>query len=372
METTLSKITIAYYIASPTWGGGEQYVYNLALEMKRRSAKLVFFFPSNSSEQMVARFRAIGECPTFRFSSKFWRFSYLAAFQFSKLLDKYHVDILHINSRQSYHLAARAKRLSHRNIRLIATQHLVRKAKDSRFWRQAYQQIDTLICVSQCVQSAYTQPWSVKSITPPFSDIQVVSNSVPIHSTTTSSSLSSSNDNPRIFYHGRICQEKGIIQYMKDLESLSHLPFTLVIAGSVAPEVKEDWDKLLTKSPIRSQFEYLGFRSDIAQIAQTCHIGILPSIVAEACSMTLLENMALGLPTISSNNGSQPEFIDNYKNGILCPPKDSKAWMNATQLLITDASLREQMGIQAQQDFRNKFNFEQYIQKMLDIYSYNA
>lgn len=358
------KMTIAYYIASPTWGGGEQYVYNLARTLKTDyNITPVFIFPADSDSSMVNRFCEVGECPTFHFASKFWRFSRYAGKQLAKLLDQYQVDILHLNSRQSYFLGAWAKRNTKKPIRLIVAQHLVRQAKNTYWWRWAYRQIDTLICTSECVQREYLceLPLTVfKNVVMVHNSVPMMKKEMPTYTATTPAT---------IFYHGRICREKGVFELIKSLESLQDLSFRLVLAGSVDKRDEKAWNMALKSSPIRERITCLGFRTDINQLIPQFTIGVIPTIVPEAGGpLALLENMALGLPTITSNNGSQPEFIRDRQNGRLCPPGDIVAWSDAIRELLTNLDNASQLAEEAQKDFFLDFNYEQFINKMIQIY----
>lgn len=364
VETTLFKMTIAYYIASPTWGGGEQYVYDLARSLEEiYNITPVFLFPKNSDHNMVARFKEIGECPEFQYAHKCWRFSRWAGKKLAEILDQYAVDILHINSRQSYFLGVFAKHYAHRPIRLITVQHLVRQAKNTFFWRWAYHRIDTLICVSQKVKQTYLSTWQEQNC--PFREVQVVINSVPAQQVECNYTTS---DRPTIFYHGRICQEKGVIELARALEQLQDVSFQLVLAGSIAPNFAMAWESYLEQSPIRDRIVCLGFRTDVQSLIPKYQIGVLPSLVPEAGPLSLLENMAFGLPTISSDNGSQPEYICDGENGVLCPPGDIDAWSCAIRKLLTHPNLASQMAKKAQKDFFNKFSYDQFIKKMIQIY----
>lgn len=362
METTLFKMTIAYYIASPTWGGGEQYVYDLARSLKEiYNITPVFIFPKNSDSSMINRFHEIGECPSFRYASKLWRFSRYAGKQLAKLLDQYQVDILHLNSRQSYFLGAWAKRNTKKPIRLIVTQHLVRQAKNTPFWRWTYKQIDTLICTSECVQKHYLCGLPTTA----FKNIVMVHNSVPMTQQETSNTTTPGT----IFYHGRVCREKGVFELIRSLEQLQAPPFRLVVAGSVDKRDQKAWNEVLQNSPIHERIDWLGFRTDIAQLIPQYTIGVIPTIVPEAGGpLALLENMALGLPTISSDNGSQPEFIHDQQNGRLCPPSNLDAWRNAIHDLLTNSDKASRMAQEAQKDFFREFSYDQFIKKMIQIY----
>lgn len=357
-------MTIAYYIASPTWGGGEQYVYNLARTVKKDyGITPIFLFPGNSDPTMVSRFEEVGACPTFRYTGKIWRFSPWAGKQLARILDQYEIDILHLNSRQSYFLGAWAKKATKKPLRLIVSQHLVRQAKNTCLWRWAYKQIDTLICTSECVQRHYLYGLPATA----FKNVVLVHNSVPM--TQSEMPATPPTTPPTIFYHGRICREKGVFELVKSLEQIQDLSFRLVLAGGVDKHDQKAWDDVLQTSPIRERIECLGFRTDIKQLIPQFTIGVIPTIVPEAGGpLALLENMALGLPTVSSDNGSQPEFIRDGKTGILCPPGDIEAWSNALRLLLTNPEKAAQMATQAHNDFYREFSYEQFIGKMIQIY----
>ena len=359
-------MTIAYYIASPSWGGGEQYVYDLALHLRDRyQVTSVFLFPPHSDPAMVHRFQEIGICPPFRYSGKLWRFSRFGAWRLARLLDRLQVDILHLNSRQSYIQAALAKQLTQRPVRIIASQHLVRQAKVTPIWRWAYRRIDTLICTSQCVHHTYLSSLQDPSV---FRDIRIVHNSVPIDNADISCSQQTTP--PIFFYHGRICQEKGVFEWLQALEQISDLPWQAVIAGSVAAPDKESWENALAHSPIQKRITCLGFRTDIMQLIPRYQIGVIPTLPPEAGGpLALLADMAFGMPVITSDNGSQTEFIRHEENGLLCPPGDITALSRAMRRLLTDRDLATRLGQQARTDFFRQHTYEQFVQTMYNLYT---
>ena len=359
-------MTIAYYIASATWGGGEQYVFDLARSMRRiYGANIVFIFPPDSDHKMLERFSEWGTCPLFPYGGKGSRFSLWAAWRLAQLLEQYEVDILHLNSRRSYFQAVMAKRFCRRPFRLIAAQHLVRRAKNTPVWRWIYRGIDTLICTSECVHKAYLSPWRDTS---PFRDVRVIHNSVPFDKV--EKPIRQKDGVKTIFYHGRVCEEKGIYPMVRALEQLQDIPFRCAIAGTVAPEDRDRWNDILANSPIRNRIECLGFRTDIAALTAKYHIGIIPTIAPEAGGpLALLENMACAMPTVTSNNGSQVEFIRDGENGFLCPPGDVRALAAALRLLLTDNSLVDKLGRQAQKDFFTLHAYDKFLTKMYNLYA---
>lgn len=361
MEKT-AEVTIAYYISSPTWGGGEQYVFDLAAAMKESGkATPVFLFPAGSDERMIARFRSIGVCPACPFARKMYRFSVLASWRLARMMEHYEVDILHVNSRFAYFQAAMAKRMCRRPVRLVATQHLVRKAGNGLLWQWAYRQIDTLVCVSRLVRSTYVPAHQESS----FNQIEVIHNSVRIHQ---EEGQIPDYAKARIIFHGRICEEKGVIGLLRALERIQDLPWQLDIAGEVATGYRTQWEQALAACPVKDRICLLGFRSDIRRMLPDYSIGVLPSVVPEAFSLTVLEDMASGLATVSSNNGAVPEFVEDGSNGLLTAPDDIVALSEALRLLILHPEMRERLGRQARSDFQNKYNYDIFITKMNKIY----
>ena len=60
--------------------------------------------------------------------------------------------------------------------------------------------------------------------------------------------------------------------------------------------------------------------------------------------MTLLEALALGLPSVAPRVGGIPEVIRNGETGLLFPPGDTGALASALALLLRDDTLRRRIG----------------------------
>lgn len=360
-------MTIAYYIASPTWGGGEQYAFDLAHHMKTHyDVQPFFLFPAHSDPEMITRFARIGEAAVFPYAGKVWRFSPLAGRQLARLLDAHHTDILHINSRHIYFLAAWAKCHAKHPFRLVATQHLARSAKSGALWRWIYRQIDVLICVSQLVRETYLRPLKEDGC---FKDVQVIYNSIPVSQEEVREQKPTFTT-PQLLFHGRICREKGIEPLMQALSKVSDLPFRMTFAGKIAEQDKALWDRLLSSSPVRDKINYIGFCNDIRSLMRTCHIGLSPSLAREAGSLSLMEDMSTGLAIITSSSGSQPEIIRHRQNGLLCPPNDPQALADALRTLLTNPNLTQRLGQQAQNDFFAQYAYDDFLKKMYHLYTH--
>jgi glycosyltransferase involved in cell wall biosynthesis len=58
----------------------------------------------------------------------------------------------------------------------------------------------------------------------------------------------------------------------------------------------------------------------------------------------VLEASALGKAVIATNTGGMPTFVKDGETGILVPPNDVNAWVDAVRLLWTQPELARQMG----------------------------
>lgn len=339
-------------------------MFDLASHMKAlHNVCPYFIFPPHSNPSMMERFEKIGECVVFPYVGKGWRFLPYAGRQLEKILYRWKIDLLHINSRQTYFTAVWAKRYARLPFRLIATQHLVRPAKNGLIWRWVYKQIDTLTCVSQFVWQVYLQALDAHT----FPDIHVIHNSAPILQ---QEALHTKRPPmTRILYHGRICKEKGIEPLFKALDLIADLPFTITFSGNIEQRDRATWEHLMASSLVRNKIEYVGFNSDMHRLLSECHIGVSPSIVREAGPLSMIEQMAFGLAVVTSDNGSQPEFIRNGENGLLCTPNDPQALADALRRLLTDSKLVQRLGQQAQSDFFAAHSYDRFIQQMYHLYS---
>ena len=365
-------MTIIQYLASPFWGGGEQFVYSLAKQLvERYHHTLIFICQPNTDKRVQERFRAIGQTITLKPTTKNGKFSFQTAYQLSQIIDKNNAHVLHVHEMKDYFVCAYAKILCHKNLRLIGTVHIIRPAKNKSSWRWAYRQFDKITFVSNLAKDTFL--FSLKNTKNNIST-QVIHNSI-----ASSSVLSSSTDiysryrvTPKdviILYHGRVCAEKGILQLLPHLRDLMHLPIQIFIAG-FGNETDIDYiQRLSAEVPFKGKVHYIGFQYDMSPFLVHADIGLVPSIVPEAGGpLALLEHLQAGNPVISSDNGSQPEYITHGEEGFLCKPMDYAHWKDYIQQLVEDDALRAEMAIKARQRFQKAFSYTLLLNKIVALY----
>jgi glycosyltransferase involved in cell wall biosynthesis len=89
----------------------------------------------------------------------------------------------------------------------------------------------------------------------------------------------------------------------------------------------------------------------------------------EGLPISILEAMALGIPTVSTNINGIPEAIKHLETGYLIEPGSSDALMNAVLEIKNDERLREKLSKNGREYVLNKFNEKAVAQIALERYS---
>lgn len=95
--------------------------------------------------------------------------------------------------------------------------------------------------------------------------------------------------------------------------------------------------------------EWWGRREDMPAVIASAHIVCLPTKYGEGVPKVLIEAAASGRPIVASDIPGCREIVSDGENGILTPPGDSSALVDALQRLVNRPHLRDQMGRRGRQ-----------------------
>lgn len=96
-------------------------------------------------------------------------------------------------------------------------------------------------------------------------------------------------------------------------------------------------------------------RSDVLNFFRLADIFALPSLF-EGLPIAVLEAMALGIPTVSTNITALPEAIENFETGVLIEPGKSDALAEAIINLEKNPALREKLSKRGREFVIEKFD----------------
>ncbi len=117
----------------------------------------------------------------------------------------------------------------------------------------------------------------------------------------------------------------------------------------------------------RERIRFLGWRADANEVLDALDILMAPSLW-EGFGLVVLEAMARGIPVLASHVASLPELVVDGETGLLVPPADVHALAGALARLLSDASLRAQLGSAAGVRARDAFSLPRMIEETLEAY----
>ena len=99
-----------------------------------------------------------------------------------------------------------------------------------------------------------------------------------------------------------------------------------------------------------------------------CAIGVVPSIWPDPCPTVAMEAMACGKPVVASAVGGLRDVVVDGETGLLVPPGDVQALHEALRTLLSNPSLRAQMGAAGRQRAR-LFTVSAAVDRIEQIYA---
>ena len=106
---------------------------------------------------------------------------------------------------------------------------------------------------------------------------------------------------------------------------------------------------------------------ELPRYYQTADIFCAPATGKESFGIVLLEAMALGKPIVATSNAGYASVITDSQQGLLVPPKNSRALAGALKKLIDDTGLRQQLGANGLLTVRD-YDWPLVARRILDYY----
>jgi glycosyltransferase involved in cell wall biosynthesis len=176
---------------------------------------------------------------------------------------------------------------------------------------------------------------------------------------------------PIVCYAGRLDETKGLRLLMSAWDiyrkTAAGPGLRLVIAGS-GPLEREvaDW------AATRHSVDLLGQVSSTrcAELMSQARAVLVPSVWEETFGLVAVEAMALGVPPIASDHGSFVELISSGVDGVLFRSSNPVALATAVADADRHPELYETYGEQARKSYEQRFNPDDRLDRMLEIYRY--
>ncbi len=356
---------ILHVFASSTWGGGEQYVYDLAQEQLLRGYRVVLL--SSVSESIHNRVKDL-KAPYLVLKNK-GRFSPFSILRMRQIILREKIDIVHVHQFRDAFIAVLANMLLPlaKRPKVVITRHLVRPGKTRWIRCWLYKKLYRLIFVSELAKKSFEE-----NVRLPLEKTVVVYNCLPDRKPVPAtvnyrSQYAIADDCLVVGFLGRLVHYKGVELLLDVAERLKDRRIVFFLAGSGEKKYEAFLKKLIAERHLENQFFLVGFLEHPENFIIQMNVGVLPSLCVEAFGFTVLEFMRMGIPTIASNTGAQVEFVKDGENGLLVAPTVNEV-SRALQALLDDESKRQQIGKNALLYCQQNFNYNDFFNKIIEAY----
>ena len=360
------SLNIFHIVSGKKWSGVEQYVYDLASELKKDGNYVEIV--ATKRESILERFREL-ELPISILPLR-RKADFESPIRFARLIKRGH-NVIHVHNVKDARMAVIARRISeNKNTKVVLTCHTVEKAKKGFIHKMIYNELDRIIFVSELAKKEFL------TTLPDFdlSKTSVIYDSVKRDSTYRHDTIdirrkfNIPETKKLIMFHGRICEEKGVSVLLRAITQLDKDSFHLVIMGRGEIKYMGEIKAFIVANQLLGNVSFIGYQNHVQPLVEQCDLGVLPSIVREAFGITNIEYMMLGKAHISTNHGAQCEYIENGKTGLLVNPGDYKALAAAIESLITNDEMRIAMGEAAKKEFDSNLAYDHFSERVKKAY----
>ena len=163
---------------------------------------------------------------------------------------------------------------------------------------------------------------------------------------------------PAFLYIGRLIKDKGVCEYLESCRKIKQILGNKVRCMLVGPfdsnpsALKPQELQPLIDSGV---IEYFGEQSDVRPFIAQASIYVLPSY-HEGTPKTVLENMAMGRPIITTDVPGCRETVVNGSNGYLVQAKNVDALVDKMQYLAQHPDLVLKMGRKSREMAESTFD----------------
>lgn len=186
----------------------------------------------------------------------------------------------------------------------------------------------------------------------------------------TFSSMQPDDSKIKILFASRLLRDKGIVELVEAVALLNkkNLQFQCIIAGDIdagnpTSLTTEEFTQSIQDLPI----SWLGYISDIVPVMKDCQIVCLPSY-REGLPMILLEAAAMGKGIVATDVPGCRGVVLHGATGLLANVKDSESLANELEKMITNGSLRTELGAEARKYVEKKFEKNLILSQILRVY----
>jgi glycosyltransferase involved in cell wall biosynthesis len=171
-----------------------------------------------------------------------------------------------------------------------------------------------------------------------------------------------------IIYSGQVIRGKGVDVLLESLARVQ-APFECLIFGD--GNHRSYCEDLSRKLGLSDRVRFMGYvpHAELQNYYTDASVAVVSSVWPEPFGAVGLEAMRHGLPVVAFAAGGISEWLWDGQNGFLAPWMDRAQFAERIDRLLADKALARKLGARGRQLLRDKFNFEQYISGLEEMFS---
>ncbi|MEQ9310567.1 MAG: GT4 family glycosyltransferase PelF [Balneolaceae bacterium] len=148
-------------------------------------------------------------------------------------------------------------------------------------------------------------------------------------------------------------------------KEISNVQFIVYGSLDVDKEYVEKCEKLIEKLGVEDHFRFGGFHDKPSMVFNEGDISILTSI-SEGFPYTVIESMSCQRPVVATDVGGIKDALKDC--GILCKPRDPQAIADGVIKLLSDTSLRLELGKKSREKVLLNFTIKKSVDSYYESY----
>lgn len=353
------KTNILHIVIAKTWGGGEQYVYDICSEMKKQGREC-FVAVDKRNSYFIDKYKEVSKV----FPVNLYTFGGLWGIKkFVRMINREHIGIINCHSGHALLMCLLLKKITSASVVMFKHNALPRKRDIYHNWQMS--NTDAYICVSKLVYNLQTYQLPKKYI----SKFYLIYNGIDINKFSKYSGENLKNKNYFIVgYAGRITKNKGIDVLIKAFSKLvKKFPNSkLKIAGSDEHSYKSVLEKMINDMHLEKSIFFCGQIDDMEYFYRSLDVFVLPSIVKESFGLVLCEAIYCGVPVITTDSGAQREILINNDYGCILKNNDDAI----IEKTLEDYCLKKKIIKDDGADYiSSRFSTKICVNALMDVYN---
>lgn len=174
---------------------------------------------------------------------------------------------------------------------------------------------------------------------------------------------------------GRFVEKKGFDYLIRAIKIILNtgkkVELTIIGGGALMTELQNLVDEL----GIKQNVKLVGALSndEVKRIMGDADMFVLASVMdsrgdMDGIPVVLMESLALGVPSISTEISGIPELIKPFETGLLVPQKDSKSLADAIRLYLAENDLRKRLVPAGRRLVESEYNISKNTKKLSELF----